>query len=65
MQAPLKKAHIVNCPQCGEFVTWTASSRFRPFCSERCKMLDLGQWAAEDYRVSSDSKINMPLNYFQ
>jgi endogenous inhibitor of DNA gyrase (YacG/DUF329 family) len=42
---------IVNCPQCGRAVEWTAASRFRPFCSERCKMIDLGAWAAEAYRV--------------
>lgn len=30
---------------------WTAESRWRPFCSERCKLIDLGQWADEKYRV--------------
>jgi hypothetical protein len=32
-------------------VAWTAESRWRPFCSERCKLIDLGQWATEKYRV--------------
>jgi endogenous inhibitor of DNA gyrase (YacG/DUF329 family) len=44
-------ARIVNCPQCGAPVAWTAASRFRPFCSERCRMIDLGAWASESYRV--------------
>jgi endogenous inhibitor of DNA gyrase (YacG/DUF329 family) len=44
-------ARIVKCPQCGADVPWTAESKFRPFCSERCKTLDLGAWAAEAYRV--------------
>ncbi len=42
----------VNCPRCGAAVEWSAASRFRPFCSERCKMIDLGAWAAEKYKVS-------------
>jgi hypothetical protein len=32
-------------------VEWAATSRWRPFCSERCKTIDLGAWAAEAYRV--------------
>jgi endogenous inhibitor of DNA gyrase (YacG/DUF329 family) len=45
------KPPIVNCPICGKSVSWTAESRYRPFCSERCKLIDLGQWAGDDYRV--------------
>jgi len=32
-------------------VAWTSENKFRPFCSERCKRVDLGQWATESYRV--------------
>jgi endogenous inhibitor of DNA gyrase (YacG/DUF329 family) len=42
---------LVACPQCGRPVEWAATSRWRPFCSERCKIIDLGAWAAEAYRV--------------
>ncbi len=42
---------VVNCPQCDEIVEWNEESRFRPFCSERCKLQDLGQWATESYRI--------------
>jgi uncharacterized protein len=42
---------VVNCPSCGKSVPWAPESRFRPFCSERCKQLDLGAWAAERYRI--------------
>ena len=42
---------VVTCPTCGKPVAWVAENRFRPFCSERCKKIDLGAWAAEDYRV--------------
>jgi endogenous inhibitor of DNA gyrase (YacG/DUF329 family) len=45
------QGRIVNCPQCGAPVAWSAASRFRPFCSERCRMIDLGAWASESYRV--------------
>ena len=42
---------VVACPQCGSPVPWTAESKWKPFCSERCKLIDLGEWAAESYRV--------------
>jgi hypothetical protein len=45
------KPPVVNCPICGAAVAWTAENRWRPFCSERCKLIDLGQWATEKYRV--------------
>jgi endogenous inhibitor of DNA gyrase (YacG/DUF329 family) len=32
-------------------MVWDTSNRFRPFCSERCKLVDLGKWANEEYRV--------------
>ena len=41
----------VSCPRCGAAVVWTPASRWRPFCSERCKMIDLGAWATESYRI--------------
>ena len=44
-------ARAVKCPQCGVAVPWIPASKWRPFCSERCKTLDLGAWAAEAYRV--------------
>jgi len=42
---------VVACPQCGRPVEWAVTSRWRPFCSARCKTIDLGAWAAEKYRV--------------
>jgi hypothetical protein len=41
----------VECPRCGAPAPFTAQNRWRPFCSERCKQIDLGDWAAERYRV--------------
>jgi endogenous inhibitor of DNA gyrase (YacG/DUF329 family) len=45
---------VVNCPICGKPVPWTPESAFRPFCSERCRSIDLGAWAAEEYRVPAN-----------
>jgi endogenous inhibitor of DNA gyrase (YacG/DUF329 family) len=41
----------VRCPQCGGESVWSTDNPFRPFCSERCKLIDLGAWASESYRV--------------
>jgi endogenous inhibitor of DNA gyrase (YacG/DUF329 family) len=45
--------HVVKCPHCGEPVPWSSDSNWRPFCSERCKTIDLGAWASERYRVKT------------
>jgi uncharacterized protein len=45
----------VPCPQCGAPVAWTPESRWRPFCSERCKLIDLGAWASDSYRAPVDA----------
>ncbi|WP_288490802.1 DNA gyrase inhibitor YacG [uncultured Acinetobacter sp.] len=38
------------CPRCGQPSNWE-NNPFRPFCSERCKLIDLGAWASEDYKI--------------
>ncbi|MGD2140012.1 MAG: DNA gyrase inhibitor YacG [Burkholderiales bacterium] len=48
------QGRLHNCPQCGEPMAWNTSNPFRPFCSERCKLIDLGQWASEAYRIPAD-----------
>ncbi len=50
----------VSCPRCAKAVPWCAESPFRPFCSERCKMIDLGAWASEEYRVAVKGKDEDP-----
>ncbi len=40
----------VRCPRCGERVSWEGNPH-RPFCSEKCRLIDLGRWADEEYRV--------------
>lgn len=46
---------IVDCPTCKKPVEWDTSNRYRPFCSERCQLIDLGAWANEDYRVPAEN----------
>jgi hypothetical protein len=43
----------VTCPQCGAEVEWQKSP-FRPFCSERCRLVDLGAWLDERYAIPGD-----------
>ncbi|HEY7943487.1 MAG: DNA gyrase inhibitor YacG [Burkholderiales bacterium] len=47
----MKRRRGARCPQCGNAVELAPENRFRPFCSERCKLIDLGAWASESYRV--------------
>ena len=43
----------VKCPKCGVEISWE-DNKFRPFCSEKCKITDLGAWASEDYKFSEN-----------
>lgn len=44
----------VNCPTCKTPVEWTTNAVHRPFCSKRCQLIDLGQWANEEHTIASD-----------
>ena len=44
---------ILACPSCGKAIAFTPSNKWRPFCSERCKLTDLGAWASESYRIAA------------
>ncbi len=41
----------IKCPSCKTKINWEGN-KWRPFCSERCKMIDLGGWATEKFKVS-------------
>ncbi len=45
----------VACPRCGQAAILSPDNPWRPFCSERCRTIDLGKWAAEEYRVPEAS----------
>ncbi len=47
-------APLVSCPTCKRELTWSEEFPFRPFCSERCRMVDLGAWFAEEHKVPGE-----------
>ena len=47
----MKSPREVRCPTCGTSAPWSRDNPWRPFCSERCRLIDLGAWASESYRV--------------
>ena len=53
-ESKLKPISKVDCPHCQTQVQWTEESKFRPFCSKRCKLIDFGDWANESNKISSD-----------
>ena len=46
------RALLVDCPACARKTEFSPANRWRPFCSERCKRIDLGAWASEQYRIA-------------
>ena len=47
----MAKPRQVRCPNCGGDALWAPENPWRPFCSERCKQIDLGCWANDGYRI--------------
>ncbi len=48
---PEQKPLELNCPTCQTKVLWSEDYPFRPFCSERCQLIDLGEWASEGHKI--------------
>lgn len=55
-----KKQRMVRCPHCGQPALFSSENPARPFCSERCKLIDLGQWANESYKVPAENQTPSP-----
>lgn len=51
----------VLCPVCGQTVLWAKESIYKPFCSERCKQIDLGAWASETYTIPVSEENNIEI----
>ncbi|MGM3191491.1 DNA gyrase inhibitor YacG [Dickeya dadantii subsp. dieffenbachiae] len=49
---------VVNCPTCAKPVEWSENSPYRPFCSKRCQLIDLGEWADEEKRIPSEEDVS-------
>ncbi|MGC7560486.1 DNA gyrase inhibitor YacG [Pasteurella sp. PK-2025] len=45
----------VPCPTCQKAVIWSPDSPYRPFCSKRCQLIDLGEWASEEKAIPCDT----------
>ncbi|MDD3353709.1 DNA gyrase inhibitor YacG [Zoogloea sp.] len=59
------RPRVVKCPTCAAPVVWGSESPWRPFCSDRCRLIDLGAWASDAYRVAGETPLDNdtdPLN---
>ncbi|WP_428413840.1 DNA gyrase inhibitor YacG [Legionella sp.] len=50
----MKNPQKIKCPTCDKSNTWRPDNKFRPFCSERCKLIDLGEWANESRKIPGE-----------
>jgi hypothetical protein len=48
-------ATTVKCPTCRRPVEWSEASAYRPFCSDRCRLIDLGAWLTEQHAIPDES----------
>lgn len=55
MEPTALEAKVVRCPACGGDSVYASGNPFRPFCSERCKNMDLGAWASESFRLPTEA----------
>lgn len=46
---------LVACPTCGRRIPWSLDNPWRPFCSERCRLIDLGEWLGEGHRIPGET----------
>ncbi|MEW6169758.1 MAG: DNA gyrase inhibitor YacG [Pseudomonadota bacterium] len=53
-KAPAASGRIAACPQCGKSTRLDPQNPWRPFCSERCKLIDLGAWFSEERGIPGD-----------
>ena len=54
LENPRIKHTTVPCPVCGKPASWTPENKWRPFCSERCRLIDLGEWLTENKRIPGE-----------
>lgn len=53
-----EKTLTVDCPTCKKKVPWNNESPHRPFCSDRCRLIDLGEWASEKHKIAGESAMD-------
>lgn len=52
--SPARTGPEVACPNCGATVIWSEAAKWRPFCSERCRLIDLGEWFDEEKAIPGE-----------
>jgi endogenous inhibitor of DNA gyrase (YacG/DUF329 family) len=45
----------LNCPTCKKLILWNDDFPYRPFCCDRCRLIDLGEWASENHQIAGNS----------
>ena len=53
-----KPAPQVGCPTCQKQQAWSTDNPWRPFCSERCRLIDFGAWANEEHRIAAEPELD-------
>lgn len=51
----MNKQSEIICPTCSKHNTWHEGNPYRPFCSSRCKLIDLGEWANETHTIPGEA----------
>lgn len=51
----MTEAKKLQCPTCKKVIEWSEKFPLRPFCSERCQLIDLGDWASDKNRLAGSS----------
>lgn len=54
MSEPSEPTRILPCPTCRKPARWSKANKYRPFCSERCRLIDFGDWAEERNRIAGE-----------
>ena len=54
-------SRVVTCPTCGGESLYDSGNPHRPFCSQRCRDIDLGNWANEDFRMQAQPEADTDL----
>ena len=55
----MDKDLIIACPTCKQSQRWSECNEHKPFCSKRCQLIDLGEWANEKHAIAGE-KVNLP-----
>ncbi|CAB1274297.1 DNA gyrase inhibitor YacG [Candidatus Nitrosacidococcus tergens] len=48
----------IPCPTCKKEAIWSEQNPWRPFCSERCRLVDLGAWAGEKHYIPGEERLD-------